>query len=283
MKPAQDKPARPRTKTARATRADPLVMYDDRWIKACTPTLDRFLSQHKQTLGIFFLMLELVTRIDHVQAVAAQALDDDRKPLDHYKKDVALKRLQEFSSVNSTNLVTNTANNFLCYLSEILQEVVRKRHEILKSSERLTTEEALQFSRFEDLVAFIADRKINELAYGGLRAMSDFVADRLGVELFEDEEKRMLVTILVELRNVQTHNRGIINQLFANRIGCLTYDDFHFKVGERYHVDLDRLGKLARAAIDVAERLDVSLSKKFGLRRLRRKPQQLDRLFEDAR
>jgi hypothetical protein len=180
MDPVDHKPSRAKRKTARATRADPLIIYDDRWIRTCTSTLDRFLSQHKKTLGIFFFMLDLVTKMDDMQAIAARALDGDKKPLDHYKKDAALKRLQDFSSVNSTNLVMNTANNFLCYLSEILQEVVRKRHEILKSGERLTTEEALQFSRFEDLVAFIADRKINELAYGGLRAMSDFVADRLG-------------------------------------------------------------------------------------------------------
>jgi hypothetical protein len=217
-------------------------------------------------------MLDLVTWIDNAQAVAARALDDDQRPLEHYKQDVALKRLQEFSSVNSTNLVVNTANNFLCYLSEILQEVVRKRHEILRSSERLTTEEALQFSRLEDLVAFVADRKINELTYGGLRAMNEFVFDLLGVELFGNEQERMLVTILVELRNVHTHNRGVINQLFLNRVGSLEYDDFQFELNKRYHVDLDHLAKLARASIDVAERLDISLAKKFGLKRSRRKP-----------
>ena len=161
--------------------------------------------------------------------------------------------------------MVQTANNLLCYVSEILQPVAHKRPEILRAQDRLTTEEVLEFSDYGDLIAFIADRKINELAYGGLRAMSSFVDDRLGIGMFADDAQRMLITILVELRNVHTHNRGIINRLFLNRVGCTDYDQFTFVLGSPYHADLDAYAKLAATAIEVALTLDAALVEKFGL------------------
>ncbi len=80
-----------------------------------------------------------------------------------------------------------------------------------------------------------------------------------------DEHERILLTILSELRNIQTHNRGVVNRLFLNRVGRSTYEDFEFVWGQAYVVPLTRFATLARNAIDIAVRLDQRLVAKFGL------------------
>jgi hypothetical protein len=161
------------------------------------------------------------------------------------------------------------ANNFFSSVSETLQVVLRKRSEVLRSSERLTNEEVLQFTRINELVAYMADKKVNELAYGGLRGVEDYVRERLGLALFDDEIERLRLTVLAELRNIHTHNRGIVNELFLKRIGRQTVDGLQFRLGQQTHVDFEHFAILSRNSIIVAKRLDLRLCKKFRIKRAR--------------
>jgi hypothetical protein len=145
--------------------------------------------------------------------------------------------------------------------------VLRKRTEVLRSTERLTNEEALQFTRINELVAYMSDKKVNELAYGGLKGVEDYVKERLGLALFDDDVERLRLTVLAELRNIHTYNRGVVNELFLKRIGHQTVDGLQFRLGQRPHVDFEHFAILSRNAIIVAKRLDVNLCKKFRIKR----------------
>jgi hypothetical protein len=244
--------------------------YNPNSTQICTDRLYHFIREYDKTISLFFFTVMLAARADEVRRVAAQALQKAGEP-PKPPASSASDRVQTYSTQLSRTLVTSMANNFLCYVSEILQDVVKKRHEILRSSEKLTTEEVLQFKRVSDIIAFIANRKINELSYGGLGQMRDYIADRLGVEMFKDDKERMLLTILVELRNIHTHNRGIVNDLFLNRVGCGQYDEFKFELGKLCHVTFDPFCRLSHNAIAVALRLDELLARKFKLKRSRYK------------
>jgi hypothetical protein len=162
-------------------------------------------------------VIQMATNTDHVLHVAAKMIQR-ADMVESFSKNMLFRKVQYFSPLISSNLVMDMANNFLTYLSEIIQNAVSKKPEILRSNDRFTAEEILQFSKMSDVASYIADRKINELSYGGLRQMEQFIDDRLGLKLFEDDEERRLLSILVELRNIQTHNRGIVNDLFLNRL-----------------------------------------------------------------
>jgi hypothetical protein len=248
--------------------------YDPKDTHTCTNAFYRFIVDYDKVIGLFMFTITTAAKMDEMQAVAAHALADleerAKKPVAQFNKEVAFKRVKEYSRILSRDLIVAMANNFQCYLSEILQEVMKKKHEILRSKEQITTEEALQFNRVQDLRAFIADRKINELSYGGLRVVQDFISERLGVEMFATNQQRALLSILVELRNIHTHNRGIVNQLFLNRISA-GHPKFSFKLGHAHHVNLDDFVLLSRNAIDVALNLDDTLSTKFKLKRTRYK------------
>lgn len=199
----------------------------------CTDAFYRFIIEYRKIFDLFWQVLETAARIDKFQAIAAHALAEPAervKGIDEFNKKKTLQQVQKLSEQLSRNLVTGMVNNFHCYVSELLQEVMSKRPEILRSSERVTTEEILQFNKMADIRAFLADRKVSELSYGGLWQMQEFLRDRLGVKMFRAVEQEQLLTIFVELRNIHTHNRGIVNRLFLNRTHLARHGEFDFKL-----------------------------------------------------
>ena len=84
---------------------------------------------------------------------------------------------------------------------------------------------------------YLVDRKINDLSYGGMRKIEEYTKDRLGTEFVEDIKTRKLLVIFMELRRIDVHNRGYVNDVFLHRI----VDDcgFKFEKNKRYHVDFE--------------------------------------------
>jgi hypothetical protein len=229
----------------------------------------RFIAEYDTIVQAFFFTVMTAVHIDGVKDIAAKALGKSNSAGEESaeKQLKAFDRVRGYSPLFSRNLIMGMANNFFSFVSETLQVVLRKRPEVLRSSERLTNEEVLQFTRINELVAYMADKKVNELAYGGLKGVEDYVKERLGLALFDDEVERLRLTVLAELRNIHTHNRGVVNELFLKRIGHQKVDDLQFKLGQRTHVDFEHFAILSRNAIIVAKRLDVNLCKKFRIKR----------------
>lgn len=236
----------------------------------CSEPLYRFIAEYSDIIGAFFFTVTAATRMDHLRNTAARALDeiDDLKKCEgEYQKNDAFQIVRGYKRLFARDLVVGMTNNFLSYVSEMLQIVLRRKPEVLRSSEKLTSEEVLQFTRIKELIAYVADRKVNALAYEGLRGIEAYVNERLGVQLFENESERIQLTILTELRNIHTHNRGHVNEIFLKRVGVSGYESLNFRVGELAHTDFDQFVLLSRNAIDVAMRLDARLCNKFGIRR----------------
>lgn len=172
-----------------------------------------------------------------------------------------LEQLKKHSTVQSRNLTNGIVNAFQRYFSAIINAAALKRPEMLSSSQTVRVDDVLRFTRHKDLVAFIIDRKINELSYGGLAAMEKYFDDRLGVRMFDDNRQRELLRLFVEVRNINVHNGGIVT-LFASRVG--TVEGFSYSKGKTFHVDMDALITLSENAIRVAMHIDSTVSAKFA-------------------
>ena len=252
-------------------------LYRPHRAEQCSEPLYRFIKDYGDLVGAFFFTVMAATRIDEVRTIAARALaatkttstaaNDTSSNSEDFRQGTAFKRVQKYGPLLSRNLVVGMANNFFSYVSEMLQIVLRRKPEALRSSERLTNEEVLQFTRIKELIAYMADKKVNELAYGGIRGVEDYVRERLGVTLFDNEDERLKLTVLAELRNIHTHNRGAVNEIFLKRVGQSQFGTISFREGEVAHADFDQFIILSRNAIDLALRLDTNLAKKFGIRR----------------
>jgi hypothetical protein len=223
-------------------------------------------------LDFFFFVVEIAHSIDRsaeiaIKALAAAGDEEAHQRLKRLEMDPkrAQKKLNSYSAVISRNLTNAVVAFYQRYFSEIIQEVALKKPEVLRSSQAIRADEILQFTKHRDVVAFLVDKKLNELAYGGLRQTEVFFQDHLGVKLFLTDLERDLLTVFNELRNINQHNGAVINRLFLSRVRPV--EGFNFSVGKRYHVDLDHLLTLTDNVIRVTARLDDTLCQKFSLKR----------------
>ncbi len=247
---------------------DRMLIYEPDPKLATSEPFYRFAAEYMDIINLFFFIVMTASHVDKVRNTAhkalAKALPDEYDP-NAPDTSHAFTRVRTYGYLLSRHLLTTMVNNLSSYLSEIIQLVVSKRYEVLRSSEKLSTEEILQFTRVSDIVGYIADKKVNELSYGGLREVEHFLADRLGLTLFASDEERLLLTIFIELRNITTHNRAVVNALFLKRVGVTQFHKSTFTIGKIHHVDYDEFTLLAENAMKVATRLDRDLTTKFKL------------------
>lgn len=70
---------------------------------------------------------------------------------------------------------TRLTDNALCYFKDVLSEVVRKKPEVLKSSEKESYEYILSFQNMEDLIIDLSEKKIKQLFYGSISDIKKFL------------------------------------------------------------------------------------------------------------
>jgi len=239
----------------------------------CTLPFSRFLSEYHANLDSFFFVIKVVAKADEDRVRASTALksvarnDEERAEYEKASQDtdLVLRKLKEHSSVQSKNLTNGSVSAFQRYFSGIIQAAAHKRPEMLASAQSVRLDDILKFSRHKDLVAFIIDKKVNELAYGGLNEMEKYFDERLGIKMFDHERERNLLRLFIEARNINVHNGGIVNELFATRVGNV--DGHDYALGKRFHIDFEALESLSENAMRVAMKIDDHVSAKFRLKR----------------
>ena len=223
-------------------------------------------------MNAFFFITSVVGCVDSNRVIAAEALlpgaknDEDRKQLQASlsNSDATLKALQKHANVMSMNLTNGVVSAFQRYFSSIVQAAALKQLFLLASAQQVRVDDVLRFSRHRDLVSFIVDRKVNELAYGGLVDLEKFFNDRLGVRMFESGGERELLRLFIEARNINVHNGGVVNDIFLSRVGSV--DSFQYVRGKRFHIDFDSLVALTVNAMKVAMHIDAAVAVKFRIR-----------------
>jgi hypothetical protein len=239
----------------------------------CTRPLSLFLNEHWQIFEFLFFTSHLAvaqdqTRLHAVRALAKGGSEEDQKRLElaEKNKDATFKKFQSFGQFYSDTMVVRLVDNFLCYLSELIQLCMKTKPEVLRSSEMVKIEDILKLSNMDEVIEFLVERKINELSYGGTKELNQFCSDRLGMSIWNNEDERGVLSVGVELRNIITHNRGIVNALFLSRLRN-TVHPFEFRLGRAFHADFDQLVVLANHMINIARRLDAQAAEKFGINR----------------
>ena len=198
----------------------------------CTEPLYIFIERYVRIIDFFMMTADMAATVDDMRSQALDALADInpekyKKKKESTKDRVMFERLQQFAAYQSEIITIRSVDNFYCYISDILQHAMSKRPEMLKSREMVSLEDILNFSRNSDLVKFLVDRKINELSYGGIDKLQEFIKNRIGLKITSNKKQLQLLKIGIELRNIYTHNRGKVNDLFIHnlfqcRVSCFS-------------------------------------------------------------
>lgn len=118
-----------------------------------------------------------------------------------------------------------------------------------------------------DLVKALAERKVNELAYVGMRALAKYLSERLGLDLFSREEDLARASRIIEVRNVVVHNGAVVNQVFLSRL-----PDSPAKLGDQLLFEMATVEEDMKFLMETVTDIDERAAVKFELPRRGRKP-----------
>jgi hypothetical protein len=237
----------------------------------CSLQLFKFYKQHFAIFDFFFFSVALARRHDEGRMIAAKALAvggdvNDLQRLEDVEqnKQPAFDKLVGFRYLQSEYMVIRLVDNYVSFVSEILQSCLVKRPEMLRTKDTISIEDVLRFESREKLIGYLIDQKLNSLTYGGVAKLDEFIQKRTGFSIADDREEQRLLFLAIELRNIYTHNRGVVNDVIVRRLSRFDYD-FGLKLGARFHADYDLVCNLANNIHLLASRLDSQLALKFDL------------------
>jgi hypothetical protein len=161
-----------------------------------------------------------------------------------------------------------SVDNFLSYISEVLQLAIVKRSEILRSSETITLDEVLRFSKYKDLISYLVDRTINRLSYKSFSDIDKYISDKTNISLVQTDPERTLLMTSIELRNIYSHNRGEASDATMTRLERFDHP-LTLRKGERVEADLFLIEELLANLTFIARRADGEFARKFRLPRRR--------------
>lgn len=111
-------------------------------------------------------------------------------------------------------------DNFLTYIAELWGLVFRARPETLKSQRQERLDNILQFKSIDELVDHLAEKRVQALSYQGMRELRGTLLKELGFDLFPRPDRLRRAVLIIEDRNLITHNRGVVNNLYIQRTGA---------------------------------------------------------------
>jgi hypothetical protein len=151
-------------------------------------------------------------------------------------------------------------DNFLGFISELLALIFTTKPHTLKSSEVVRVADVLKYSTMDELVWALADRRVTRLSYQGMSELAKDLKDKLGFELFSHEAQLERTVLIVELRNLLIHNRGVVNRIFLSKLS-----NFPTKLGEKVILKdvFQDIYYLTKLVVEIEKRA----TEKFGLPR----------------
>jgi hypothetical protein len=172
----------------------------------------------------------------------------------------AVGQMDTHSQVLEEMIFCRRVNSFQTYLTELLTLIFEAKPEALKSQKQVTREFCVEHHAANDLISALAEQTVNELAYQGLKDLAKFFSKKLQLPLFTKDEHLENAALCVDIRNIITHNRGIVNGLFAQR-----HPAYANAVGHRVTLTEKDIREMTGTLGYCLRRLDIRAVKKFGL------------------
>jgi hypothetical protein len=159
-------------------------------------------------------------------------------------------------------VLCRTIDNFSLYVTDLLREIHRMVPEALRSSEQITVSEVLEHESIRGLLDWLIERRVERLAYKGMRELSSEIEKRLGFRLFEQDEDLETAVLAVELRNAIVHNRGCVSEIGAKRASQLVG-----QVGKKIKLQILDLAGYLNFFVKQVQEIDERAAQKFGLQK----------------
>jgi hypothetical protein len=168
--------------------------------------------------------------------------------------------LRDHRSLLVEVVICRVADNFLSFVSDLLAMIYQFQPEMLKSSEQERIDFVLQFESMEELRVALAEKRVERLAYLGLKDLADYLSSKMGFELFPNKPELERAALIVEYRNLFVHNRGVISSTSARR-----FKEMREHIGKRVAVPPEYVREFRQFLENSVIDIDIRASKKFSL------------------
>jgi hypothetical protein len=199
--------------------------------QTASDTLAGFMSYNKESLSKYVKVRRDLAQ--SVQAIPAEIpvniVTDDGEKIDLSDDDrrrFAEAMLAHAESVERyPHMMMNMSFIYLvalfdAFLGDMFTAVLTHRPETMKSKEKkLSYERILERTSEGDLISFMARREINDLSYKSVIDQARYYKDKFNIDL---GDSGVGVSVLAEIqarRNLFVHNRGVVNQIYLDRVG----------------------------------------------------------------
>jgi len=172
----------------------------------------------------------------------------------------AVAQMDIHSAVLREMVFCRGVNSFLTYLADLMTLIYEKYPKKLPSNKQTTYRFCIEHHMAGDLISALAEETVMELTHQSLDALAKYFKKNLDLVLFTKHAHSAKAELCVDIRNVITHNRGIVNRFFIQRNPRFA-DDLGKRVVLREQDTREMLGTLGYCA----RQLDLRAIKKFGL------------------
>jgi hypothetical protein len=182
------------------------------------------------------------------------------KPGDPPPPESAVAQMDLHSALLTEMLFCRGVNSFLTYLADLVTLIYEKYPKMLQSDKQMTYRFCIEHHIAGDLIPALAEKTVTELTHQSLAVLAKFFEKKLDLVLFTKKADLAKAALSVDMRNVITHNRGIVNRLFINRNPQFAED-----LGKRVVLDEQESREMLSTLGYGARQLDLRAIKKFRL------------------
>ena len=239
-----------------ADKADKEVSGLELLRQPATLALARYLDDLRSVLGFEAYLWRTIVNADYNNGDPTKFPKPGVPP----PTESAVAQMDVHSAVLGEMIFCRGVNSFLTYLADLMTLIYEKYPKKLSSSKQTTYRFCIEHHLAGDLISALAEKTVMELTHQSLDVLVEYFKKNLDLVLFTKGAHLANAGLCVDIRNVITHNRGIVNRFFIQRNPRFA-DDLGKRVvlSERERREmLSTLGYCAR-------QLDVRAIKKFGL------------------
>ena len=221
-----------------------------------TLALARYLNDLNSMLGFQAYLWRMIVMADYGRGDPARL----PKPDDVPPPESAVAQMDIHSAVLDEMVFCRGVNSFLTYLADLMTLIYEKYPKKLPSNKQTTYLFCIEHHLAGDLISALAEETVMELTHQNLDALAKYFKKNLDLVLFTKDTHSANASLYVDIRNIITHNRGIVNRFFIQR-----NPRFADGLGKRVVLgEKDRREMLGTLGY-CARQLDARAIKKFGL------------------
>jgi hypothetical protein len=221
-----------------------------------THALARYLNDLHSMLGFQAYLWHTIVKADYGH-------DDPTslpKPGDPAPPESAVAQMDVHSAVLDEMVFCRAVNSFLTYLADLMTLIYEKYPKKLPANKQTTYGFCIEHHLAGDLLAAFAEETVLGLTHQRFDALEKYFKKNLGLVLFTEDTHTANAALCVDIRNIITHNRGIVNRFFIQRNPHFVDD-----LGKRVVLSKDESRGMLGTLVYCARQLDIRAAKKLAL------------------